>query len=268
MEKLAVFVNTSDGFDDCWRPFFQLFTKYGGELAASKVYLNTERKDYAYNGVDLFATKVWREGEPRPTWSECLSRGLNAISEPYLLYLQEDYFITQEVRSAWIGRAINLLEFDPEVGVVYLNRYGPQFRYDLPHNDGFVEIKPPVSYLLSTQAAIWRKDLLVSLVCDWENAWMFEKFGSLRARKSSCRFISVSRDVMNSEPVLEYIYTGVMKGRWKKDCVGLFSHEGLEMNFNERGFYSENGRLKSQIEVFRKLFGNPVNAWRSIMSAV
>ena len=268
MEKLAVFVNTSDGFDDCWAPFLQLFARYGGDLNTSTVYLNTERKDYAFESVALVPTRVWFDGEPRPTWSECLSRGLNQIAEKYVLYLQEDYFLSQEVKTEWLERAIQVLEAEPDVGVVYLNRYGPQFRNEIPRADGFVEIQQPASYLLSTQAAIWRKDVLASLVCDWENGWMFEKFGSLRARKLPCRFVSVNRDVMQSSPVFEYIYTGVIKGQWKTDCVGLFAREGIEVDFAKRGFYQERGRLKSRIEVLKKLFGNPGNAWRSIKTLV
>ena len=264
MEKLAVFVNTSDGFEDCWSSFFRLFAKYGGELNSSTVYLNTERKDYAFEGIALVPTKVWLDGEPRPTWSECLSRGMEKITEPYMLYLQEDYFLNQYVDTKWMTHALQILESEPDVGVVYLNRYGPQFRNEIPRPDGFVEILPPASYLLSTQAAIWRKDVLASLVCDWENGWMFEKFGSLRARKLPCRFVSVNRDVMHRKPVFEYVYTGVIKGKWKNDCVDLFAREEIEVDFAKRGFYQERGRLKSRIEVLRKLFGNPGNALRSI----
>lgn len=268
MEKLAVFVNTSDGFDDCWSPFFRLFAKYGGTLNATTVYLNTERKDYIFEGIRLVPTKVWFDKEPRPTWSECLARGLERIAEPYVLYLQEDYFISQAVDTEWLERALQIFEAEPDVGVIYLNRYGPQFRKDILRADGFVEIIPPASYLLSTQAAIWRKDVLSSLVCEWENAWMFEKFGSMRARKLPFRFISLNRDVMRNNPAFEYIYTGVIKGQWKSDCVELFACEGIEVDFSKRGIYQDRGRLKSRIEVLRKLFGEPGNAWRSIRTLV
>jgi hypothetical protein len=268
MEKLAILVNTSDGFDDCWFPFFQLFAKYGGDLNSSTVYLNTERKDYAFGDIHMVPTKVWLDGEPRPTWSQCLSRGLAKIAEPFVLYLQEDYFLSKSVEVEWLARALQILESEPDVGVIYLNRYGPQFKNYIPRSDGFVEIQSPASYLVSTQAAIWRKDLLASLVCEWENIWMFEKFGSLRARKMPCRFVSLGRDVMRSKPVFEYIYTGVIKGQWKNDCVELFAREEIEVDFTRRGIYQERGRLKSRIEVLRKLFGNPGNAWRSLRTIV
>jgi hypothetical protein len=83
-----------------------------------------------------------------------------------------------------------------------------------------------------------------------------------------CRFVSVNRDVMRRTPVFEYIYTGVIKGQWKTDCVGLFAREGIDVDFEKRGLYQERGRFKSRMEVLRKLFHNPGSAWRSIKSLV
>jgi hypothetical protein len=41
--KYIVFVNTSDGFEDCWSLFFLLFNKDWPESNA-QILLNTERK--------------------------------------------------------------------------------------------------------------------------------------------------------------------------------------------------------------------------------
>lgn len=263
MKQLAVLVNTSDGFDDCWDPFFQLFLKYGGDLNLAPIYLNTERKTFTFKHLDLHSTKVWHTDQSRPTWSECLSRALDTIAEPYVLYLQEDYFIDKPVNIDWINRALHTLSQESNTGVIYLNSYGPQFQQHTRRPDGFVEIKPPVSYLLSTQAAIWRKEVLSDLICSWENGWMFEKFGSLRAQKLHSKFLSVNPEMMQTAPVIDYIYTGVMKGQWKRECVELFAHEGIEIDFTKRGFYVERGRLKSKLEVIQKVLGSPRNAIRS-----
>lgn len=267
MEKLAVFVNTSDGFTDCWPPFFALFKRYGGALQELPLYLNTERKRCEDNGLRLTSTCTWPQSETtRPTWSECLLRGLDSVREPFVLYLQEDYFLTQPVRTAVIEEAVSLLEGDPAVAVVYLTRHGPQFERDRPHGGGFVEIQRPARYLLSTQAAVWRKGALRELVAPWENGWMFEKFGSVRAARSGRKFISVARDIMQNQPVIDHVYTGVIKGQWQHDCVELFKANGIDVDFGHRGFYQDRGRLKSRIEVAKKLVADPRNTLRSLRS--
>lgn len=269
LDSLAVLVNTSDGFTDCWIPFFHLFERYGGELRRRPVYLNTERAHYAWPGLAVQTTRVWKAGEDaRPSWSECLLRGLDAVPDAYVLYMQEDYFLTGPVIDDAIAESLSILERDPSIGVVYLNKYGPQFRRSSPYAPRFVEIVPPARYLVSTQAAIWRKGFLTSLARPWENGWMFEKFGTLRASRRDARMISVHPHVMRETPVVEYVYTGVMKGQWHVDCVALFEKHGIQVDFDRRGFYREAGRLKSRLEVLRKMIARPADAAKSIVNLV
>jgi hypothetical protein len=264
--SLEVFVNSSDGFADCWEPFFRLFELYGGSLRQLPLYLKTERSDYRHPSLSVTATKAWPTAEAeRPNWSESFLRSLKKTKAPFILYLQEDYFLVRPVDDEWIAAAIKAMESDPSIGVIYLNRHGPQFTRARKAADlGFVEIPKTARYLVSTQAAIWRKDFLVSNLHSWENVWMFEKFGSLRARRSSTAFLSVPKQVMSTDPVVDYVYTGVMKGRWNRQCVDVFKAHGIHVDFSKRGFYQERGRLRSKLEVLWRVAGDPAKASRSI----
>ena len=267
MKNLAVFINSSDGFDDCWDPFFKLYCQFAKDLCGIPVYLNTERKDYSWTGLKISSTMVSENDSGfRLTWSECLQRGLNKIEEPYILYLQEDYFLNGNVDIDLIKESLEMIRAQPDVGVVYLNSYGPQFQNVREINLNFVEILPPVNYLLSTQAAIWRKDVLISLICPWENGWMFEKFGSCRARKLKKRFLSLSKSLLSERNALDYVYTGIIKGKWNTKCVDLFRSQNILIDFSRRGFYKDSGRLKSRMEVIKKIFSHPVNAFRSVLT--
>jgi hypothetical protein len=263
---VAVFVNSSDGFQDCWPPFFELFSRFGGRLRDWPIYLNTERANYSWPNLNLTATRVWPQDEPkRPTWSECLIRGLDAVKEEYVLYLQEDYFLSDTVRDPLIDEAMEILQGDPEIGVTYLGRFGPEFTKSHRYKGAFVNLARPVRYLVSTQAAIWRKEFLNSLVRPWENGWMFEKFSSGRARSRRNRFLSISH-AFRHEPAVDYIFTGIMKGRWNADCPVLFKRYGIQTDFSRRGFYRNRGRLKSRCETAYKLLASPRGALRSLAS--
>ena len=97
MNDISILVNTSDSFEDCWNPFFQLFTTYWSDCDWPIV-LNTETKSYSYPGLNIRCARV-AEGESRRlSWSECLMRCLDGIDTPYLLYLQEDYFLEGPVQ--------------------------------------------------------------------------------------------------------------------------------------------------------------------------
>jgi len=55
--ELSIFVNTSDNFEDCWDPFFKLFSIFWPNCPFPIV-LNTETKDYSYPGLNIRCTKV------------------------------------------------------------------------------------------------------------------------------------------------------------------------------------------------------------------
>lgn len=268
MKELAIFVNTCDGFEDCWEPFFKLFTKYGDNLTKCKIYLNTEKKVFNFPGLDIVSLQVSAGSSSSLTWSECLAKGLDRIEEPFVLYLQEDYFIDELVAIDEIITALDFIKKN-NAKAVYLNRYGPIF--DVPEvDDSIVPVPASAKYLLSTQACIWNKSFLQSTILPWENGWMFEKFGGLRIQKNQVVGIfSISPKVFtNKTQVFNYIYTGVMKGKWHSKCVSLFLLENIDVDFKVRGFYIERSGLKSKLEVLQKLFSNPVNAFKSLMRSL
>lgn len=262
---LAVLVNSCDGFADCWPAFFELFERYGGELKKAPIYLNTERKRFSWPGLNIHPTCVWPTSEPmRPTWSACLRKAIESISEPYILYFQEDYFLTLPVDDEAIFHGLFQLDSNPEVGVVYLGRFGPLYTRSRTYNDLLIEVVPPSRYLVSTQCGIWRKEFLLSLLREWENAWQFEIFASRRARGTGRKFLAASPEVISRRPPIDYVYTGIIKGRWKSDCVSLFAKEKINVDFTSRGMYSEPHALKRRMELIRRLTASPQSLLRSV----
>ena len=54
--NFSILVNTTDSFSDCWNPFFKLFKKYWPNYGG-KIYLNTEIKDFKYEGLNIICIK-------------------------------------------------------------------------------------------------------------------------------------------------------------------------------------------------------------------
>jgi len=255
----TVFVNTSDGFEDCWGPFFTLWSRYARALAGAPLLLNTERKSYAFNHLDVETTQVAIGSTLNHSWSECLLRGLAQVTTPYVLYFQEDYFLKRDVCGAVVAKAIQCLE-ESEAVVCYLNQWGPQWKH-ADESAGFLSIPYEAKYLLSTQAAVWRVDALRALVREWENGWAFEKFGTLRMRRARLSALQWTGD-----SAVDYTYTGVIKGQWLPECVELFAKESITVNFAKRGFYKQNGQLKTRFEVAQKLLSSPLGFLQSCWS--
>ena len=263
----SVLVNTCDKFDDCWHPFFKLFSIYWPECKG-KIYLNTEYKDYNYEGLDITATKVCEHNQDahQITWSECLIRALNSIDNEVVLYLQEDYFFKASVKDDVVEKYVELMNEDKSIDCIYLtdqgstgetieSKYRGLFPSDLNHRD-----------FISCQAALWRKDTLISYLRSYETAWQFEEFGSKRGVILNNNFYVVDNNKikLDESEIIPYIFTGVIQGRWYEKVIPLFSEHQINIDYTIRGFVKDApkitlfSRLKRKFHRLPNLFRNNI----------
>jgi hypothetical protein len=235
---LTIIVNTSDSFEDCWAPFFTLFRRYWPDCVHPLV-LNTETKTWTEPGLDLRCSQVAQGESRRLTWSECLMRCLDGINTPYVLYLQEDYFLEAPVRSAEFAHMLQALR-EGRADVLRIMEAGGSGPWT-PTADPLVwQVDAQAQYRIALQAALWRKDVLRSHLRAHESPWQLEVFGSGRARRRRGeKVMCVNRDLFHGpgKEIIPYTPTGVVKGRWEKFVPELFALHGITMDFSRRGFY-------------------------------
>lgn len=251
----TVLVNSSDGFEDCWSPFFVLFRKYWPEFDG-KILLNTENKQYKAPGLNAICTQVQPMGEPRYTWSECLMAALKQVPTPLVLYMQEDYFLHRPVINSLVQAAANYMLDHSEVKHIALTNIGSLGPY-LPYQPDWLQIiKPTARYRVSTQAALWRVETLQSYLVPEENGWMFEIYGTWRARRRNELFLRV-RSCSSADAPFEYLHTGIIKGKWLSDIQRVFVENNIEVDFSKRGFYVPKHPLLRRLETGMRLLENP-----------
>lgn len=262
-DAFSILVNSCDGFEDCWNPFFVLLQRYWPECDA-KVFLNTERKKWGCQGLEITCTQVQGAEVGRLTWSECLLRALDQIQTPLVLYFQEDYFIHQPVRHELVQQAADLMIKRPQVGHIALTRHCSLGPYERDEEEWLQTIKQKARYRISTQAGLWRVDTLRSYLDPKENGWMFEIFGTWRSHKRQDTFLSCKWDDVLGGPAIDYLHTGIIKGQWLKEMQGVFADNGIEIDFQQRGFYESESRLLHKLEVAKKLMQNPGHLMRQL----
>jgi len=251
---LTIFVNTSDSFEDCWDPFFTLFTRFWPNCNFP-ILLNTETKDYSFNGLNIVCAKVALGENRRLTWSECLLRALEVVKTPYILYLQEDYFLDGNVRVNELEKLLFLMR-DGEADVIRLSEAidaGPWGEVD----EALIwQVSKKAKYQLSLQAALWRKAFLLNQVRVHESPWQLESFGSMRLRRQNNKIFCVNRDLYSGEnkEIFPYTPTGVIAGKWVENIVEpLFAEHKIAVDFSQRGFYDASKRKKKRGFLLRLL---------------
>jgi hypothetical protein len=267
MDNITILINTSDGFEDCWDPFFKLFNKYW-KGCKYPIVLNTEFKNYIYENNHIKTTKVnLAYPNTKLTWSECLIFALNQIETPLVLYMQEDYFIDNEVNTSDIEDFIQLMLLNKEIAYIGLTDGGNYPPFEKTEVDKrLLCVNSKGKYRISTQAAIWRKDTLLSYLLPHENGWMFEIFGTYRSHKRKELFLTIDRDYYKKNALISYILTGIIKSKWHKNMPDIFKKNGIDIDFNKRGFYNEKPLLFRKVETAKKLLINPINIYKSLFS--
>ena len=255
IRDLTIFVNTSDNFEDCWIPFFTLFQKYWPECPYPIV-LNTETKDFHFEGLDIQCSKVAVGESRRLTWSECLARSLDAIDTPYILYLQEDFFLEAPVKQVQLD--VFLAEIRAgRADVIRLLECGGAGPWHPTENPLLWAVDQKAKYRIALQAALWRKSSLRAHIRLHESPWQLEIFGSVRAWRKPEKVLCVNRDLF-SKPgaeIFPYQATGVVSGQWERSIVEpLFANHGISMDFSRRGFYDRNAPKTHKPPIINRLY--------------
>lgn len=232
--QFAVLVNTSDGYEDCWDPFFSLFKRYWPDHSGP-IYLNTEHSDYRHSALDVVPLKS-AVGAGDTDWSSCLQRALCSIPSEFVLYLQEDYFLRSQVNGELVRKLAEVLSSSSEIDCIHLTHYGARHGIERSSARSTVErVSRFGTYRMSLQAALWRKSALSNVLVSGESAWMCELLGTVRCwRRNRPQVYKIASGL---DSPLDYVTTGVMKGKWNAEVVPLFEDNGIRCNFERRGFF-------------------------------
>jgi hypothetical protein len=242
-DRITILLNTTDSFADCWQPFFILFKEYWPEFEG-KIYLNSESRSFSF--PDLKIRCLTSKEKEKLSWSGCLKYALQNIEEEIILYMQEDYFINGKVDNKLINYFFKIIESDPKIGVVHLTDQAAAGPFEQTSNLDIVKTNKNTSYLASTQAAFWRKNLLLKLISKNETPWQFEHYGTKRARlfNTGYDFYNVNPALygINKKEIISYIFTGIIKNKWNPAVVPLFKLHNISINFFLRGFISDQNK--------------------------
>ncbi|HVP81266.1 MAG TPA: hypothetical protein VMV04_25525 [Thermodesulfobacteriota bacterium] len=220
--SLSIFICSCDKYSDIWDPFFKLFFKYWPDCHY-EIYLVTN-----FNKYDNPAVNSLCVGEDL-NWSSTVHKALEKVTSSHILFLQEDYLLTERVK----GKDIDIIfNYIIKKDISYFRMYpcpGPDKIIGWINNYEIGEITKSQPFRTSLQAAIWNRQYFMSLLSKDESGWEFEMNSVNRSDKTENTFYSLSRRNLNDLP-LKYFCTGVVQGYWLKGAVELCRKNGITVN--------------------------------------
>src|SRR5690606_1910556 len=141
---------------------------------------------FAWSRPPVEVYRLVQSGTPSDvTWSVKLDRTLAAIRTPFVLYMQEDYFLCAPVATRLVEHLVQRME-NESIDCIQLvpSRHTPPWtRLD----DELAVVGKGAMYRVNMQAGLWRVDALRSILRRHENPWQLEVWGSKRRVTNALR---------------------------------------------------------------------------------
>ena len=221
-------LSSCDKCSDLWGPFFTLLKSHWLNFDYH-VYLCTDSKQFSFEGFDISCPLQMAIGS---TWSENLMTLLKQIDKEYVLLMLDDFWLKADVDVNRLYQYEQMMKEDKNIGFICLvHQLEPSIINPLSKEyPGLIEYGQRTPYRVTTQAGLWRRNYLQSLLRRHESAWWFEMFGSKRSWKSSYSSYVVR------DSVLSYDDGGVLfRGSYVSEYVKPFvEYEGICLNPNRR----------------------------------
>jgi hypothetical protein len=206
--SISIVVSSCDRFFDAWRPFAFFFRKFWPDCPFP-VYLVVNELQ-----VQSSSIRAIRVGKDKG-WASNMQVALEQIDTPYILYLQDDYFLTAPVGAAQLAGDIAAAIEQNAVSFCFcdLSLLEPDFAST---NERFGVVPQDSQGRTRLQTTLWKRDVFASLVRPGETAWNMEARGSERTR--GLLMLSYAR---SDELPIRYLMSGIVRGLWTPEAVAL-----------------------------------------------
>lgn len=232
-EDVTIVVSSCDSYEDLWYPFFDLLKKNWKELPEYRIVLNTESKTFQMNGLSIECFSLFKPKE-KVQWGKRLIRTLQKISTEYVLFMLDDFFLKSEVDNEEICRVLEYMKNDPMISVFY---FTPTIDYEIGEEPylGYRKLKADARWKLNAQAGLWRKDRFLEYIRPHEDAWIWERYGSERAKRYPEKFYGREKQAARIFDYEEDWGGAIHRGKWTPYAVELCKDK-YDINFEVRGF--------------------------------
>jgi len=227
--SVAVLISSCDAYEDLWTPYFTLFFRYWPDCPFP-IYLIAN--DLVYPNKRVTTIRLGADHG----WSTNTRLVLEQLKYPYIIYAHEDFLLNRSVCNT---RIMRLLAYMRQRNAGYLRLYpcpGPdEVCVDNPEVG---EIHKGSDYRTSLQMAIWKREVMITLLVDGENPWQMERNGSIRSNRLDVPFLSAVRDARTSkvvDPPISYFCTAIYKGLWMRKAIKFCAKECVPVNLTRRG---------------------------------
>ena len=237
--KCTMLVNSCDSYSDVWVPFFTILKEQWKDIDIPIV-LNTESKTFNMEGLSIKTINVLGNMDKKIEWGERLIDVLNRIDTEYILFMLDDYLLDAPVQKKIIENCVRWMDADRTIVTFLLvpsGFYGkPGYVGDLNSPYPGFGMREKKDARLVAGPGIWRREELIKLTKPFEDPWVWELYGSMRARRHKGKFYCCR---LNAPKAFVYdikrggaIHRGLWVGCYVRPLLERFN---IDIDLEERG---------------------------------
>lgn len=225
-KSVAFVVLTCDNYSDLWPMTIHFIEKNWPDCPFDK-YFVTNFKSISESSFECI--KIGKD----ESWSDNLLKVLSFLKEKYeyVIITLEDVPIVEKVDQGKFNKILNIFfEIDANF-LCFINRPKATRKF----NEFFGVIDKGSIYRPTCEYSLWKISVLEDLLAKGENAWEFEKFGSVRSDKYD-KFFVVYKSVFKE------CHT-VIKGKWRRGAINELRRIGYKPDIGNRTLFSRKDEL-------------------------
>lgn len=218
---MKILVLSCDKNEDIFYAFHHCIEKY---------YKGHPEVIYATETIDNPYYKTIKYNYPLDNWTTRIRKTLEDIKDNHILIMIDDCFIRRKVDTD----RINYIESNLKGNTACFNF---EKSFDTTDKEScykdFKLREKGSRYELSIMCGLWQKDILIKLLDGEHNPWEVEEMQNT---------LGYDFYINSGDYIIDYGYetwcpAGLCKGKWCKEIIPFFEKEGININYEKRGFY-------------------------------
>ena len=230
-QQVTIVVSSCDAFFDVWRPFAFFLRQCWADCPLRIFLIVNELR---------FSSRMIRPLPVGPDrgWATSLRIALEQVTTPYLLYVQEDYFLTNRVDSDALARDFReMIELNADSLCFRARTHLERAFRRL--NDRFGVVPVDSDGRTRNQITLWKRDSLHSILRDGENGWDMERKGSDRTQH-----MQVLSYAQRTNTPIPYLMSAIVRGLWTPEALAMCHAHGVAIAPQFRRTYTQNSWLR------------------------
>lgn len=261
---VSIIIYSSDGYSDCWDPFFKLFKENFPFGEDYEIILSTNLKEYSYPGLNI---NTLANGMDVP-WSKRLQISIEKSKNDIIFLIGDDFFLLSKVDKNLFNHQLELILKNKEVDHIRLLHKPGKFKTENSNFKYLDKISSFTRYRFLYAPSLWKKKVLLKYIANNETPFMAEKMGTYRSWILKHGFYCMSNDFVNK---YGHFYTCgtsgvIVKGKWAKWAVPVLEAEDLKIDFSIRGIREEDEKKVAMNKARMDQLMNPISTIKSFSS--